>query len=309
MRISLLRIVALIFLVAVVVRGGTIAHYAAHPPRCDGDRAAIRTFVLDGQRKQLTVDTHTLKTTIEPLPKTAWGSCRPSRYTRLLARSSAAPYPLHNDGITHQDSEGIAITTDLCPSSKRGFEKRLYEALIAHYPHPVPVTLFVTGRWIDKHPRALHQLLSWEHDGKLAITWGNHTCTHPYHRGASDQNTFAITPGYDLRRDTLRLEKRLLEAGVVPSVFFRFPGLVSNKHSIKIIHDLGLIPIGTNAWIAKGQAPQKGSIVLLHGNRNEPQGVKRFLEMIQKRKTGKIVPLMEPAEVSIPSPGRIKGHP
>jgi peptidoglycan/xylan/chitin deacetylase (PgdA/CDA1 family) len=269
----------------------TVTHYTAQPPQCDGDRALIRTFVLDGQKRQLVINTQTLKTTIEPLSKTPWDTCDTSHYTQLLAHSTTAPYPLHNDGITHQDSRGVVITTDLCPSSKKGFEKQLYETLIAHYPHPVPITLFITGKWIDKHPKALKQFISWERNGALAITWGNHTYTHPYRRGAPARSTFALTPGYDLRRDTLRLEKRLLEAGVAPSVFFRFPGLISDKHTIKIIHDLGLIPIGTDAWIAKGQKPKKGSIVLLHGNRNEPQGVKRFLEIIRKQTIKKIVPL------------------
>jgi hypothetical protein len=269
----------------------TVTHYHAQPPRCDGDRAMIRTFVLDGEAKGLAIDTRTLETTVIPKPKTPWGACGASRYRHLLARSAAAPYPLHNDGITHQSSAGVAITTDLCPSSKKGFEKELYSALISRFPNPVPVTLFVTGKWIAKHPEAFGQFLKWEQTDQLAITWGNHTYTHPYHRGERDDQTFALTPGYDLRRDTLRLERRLLEAGVTPSVFFRFPGLVSDKRTIGIIHDLGLITVGTDAWIAKGQKPKKGSIVLLHGNKNEPQGVKRFLEIIRKQTIKKIVPL------------------
>ena len=284
-------IVWLILLIVPQLWAHTITHYTAHALTCCSDKAIIRTFDLDNKRKQLVVNTRTLQTSIEPLAKTPWGSCTTSRYTQLLAHSTTTPYPLHNDGIIHQDSEGIAITTDLCPSSKKGFEDKLYETLIAHYPHPVPITLFITGTWIKKHPKALKQFVSWAHEGALAITWGNHTYAHPYRRGKPDQSTFALTPGYDLRRDTLRLEKRLLQAGITPSIFFRFPGLVSNKQTIKIVHDLGLIPIGTDAWIAKGQTPKKGSIILLHGNRNEPQGVKRFLEMVQKHATGEIVPL------------------
>jgi hypothetical protein len=286
-----MKLILTLILLVTLLPAHTVTHYTPHQPLCEGNRAAIRAFVLDGKDKQLVVNTQTLKTSIEPLVKTPWSPCTDSHYLRLLARSTASPYPLHNDGITHQNSEGMAITTDLCPSSKKRFEKKLYETLISHFPNPVPVTLFITGKWIDKHPKALKQFQTWEHDGKLAITWGNHTYTHPYRPSKPDQQTFSLTPGYDLRRDTLRLEKRLLEAGVVPSVFFRFPGLISNKHTIKIIHDLGLIPIGTNAWIAKGQKPKKGSIVLLHGNRNEPQGVKRFLKMIRKQTIKKIVPL------------------
>jgi len=43
----------------------------------------------------------------------------------------------------------------------------------------------------------------------------------------------------------------------------------------------GLIPLGANAWLAKGQtriAP--GSIVLVHINGNEPEGLRLFAKWL-----------------------------
>jgi len=75
----------------------------------------------------------------------------------------------------------------------------------------------------------------------------------------------------------------MLRNGLLPSVFFRFPGLVSDQQLVFKITDFGLIPIGTDAWLAKGQAPQAGSIVLIHGNGNEPVGVNDFIALIKEK--------------------------
>ncbi|WP_063653705.1 hypothetical protein [Candidatus Arsenophonus triatominarum] len=51
---------------------------------------------------------------------------------------------------------------------------------------------------------------------------------------------------------------------------------------MKKIKNLGLIPIGSNAWLAKGEQPKSGSIVLIHGNGNEPAGIKIALNLINR---------------------------
>jgi len=268
---------------------GTVSRYKVSH-FCYDNKAIIRTFDLDGIKQQWSVDTQTLQSTILPATKAAGHPCGDSRYTRLLRQSSRSPYPLQNDGITHGTS-GIAITTDLCPSSKQGFERRLYRALIEHFPHPVPLTLFVTGKWIDKHPQAFQQLRRWEAEKKLAINWGNHTYSHPYHSNISLDKNFVLSKGYRLKQDTLRLESQLISRGITPSIFFRFPGLVSDQKSIQTINHLGLVPIGSNTWIAKGEQLKRGSIVLLHGNKNEPKGVTMFLKKLQEGKIPRIADL------------------
>ena len=66
----------------------------------------------------------------------------------------------------------------------------------------------------------------------------------------------------------------LLDSDLLPSPFFRFPGLVSNQRLIEVLRDLHLIPIGSNAWLAKGERPQPGSVILVHANGNEPEGIR-----------------------------------
>ncbi len=280
----------LLFALSGIMSASVVTNYTAHTPFCYSDSAVIRTFDLDGRRKQLVVNVNTLKTYIQDMVKTVGHPCGTNRYTRLLREASAAPFPISNDGITYQDS-GTALTIDLCPSSKKGFERRLYEKIIEKMQNPVPVTLFITGKWIKKHKKSFKQFKKWQQEGKLAITWGNHTYSHPYRKGMQNQENFALTHGYDLRSDTLKLEKYLIELGITPSVFFRFPGLVSDKKSIETITDLGLITIGADAWLAIGQKIKPGSIILLHGNLNEPRGVKMFLDLLEKGKVPKLEPL------------------
>jgi len=292
---SLLTIITitLFLLFPIHASAAKIEHYTpVTPPACYGNSAILRTFDLEGRRMQLVVDTTTLRTRIRPMVKTPGHPCGDSRYTRLLAQASAAPWPLQNDGITH-GRKGLYFTTDLCPSSKQGYERRLYQALIDHLPRPVPVTLFITKRWIDRHPEAFRELKARDRNGSLAITWGNHTARHHYHPGKPLKENFVLSPEENLSADVLELEKNLIERGVTPSVFFRFPGLVSDRKAVETVTRLGLITVGTDAWLAKGQKPKTGSIILLHGNRNEPKGVEIFLKMLDDGKIGDLHPLEE----------------
>jgi len=293
------RVPKIIFIVLLlgqsVIAAGTIHRYQAlEKIRCiqaGGDEwAFLRRFDAGEKPRALAVNTRTLQTKILPLHQKTT-ACRPdSRYRRLLSLAGSPPYPLQNDGITHA-RHGFYLSTDLCPSSKKGFEKRLYKAIIHRFPHPVPVTLFITKRWIDAHPDAFETLCQWDANGSLAVTWGNHTARHHYHPGKSLRENFVLSPEENLTQDVLELEKALLERGVTPSVFFRFPGLISNEKAVQTVTALGLIPIGTDAWLAKGEKPKEGSIILVHGNGNEPKGVTIFLELLKEGKIGKLQPI------------------
>ncbi len=274
-------VIFLLFLSYTLLFGAEVTHYR-QDLFCYGGQVNLRSFLLRGKPMQLSLDTETLQTSIHTPVRTIGHPCEneTSRYSRLLDASSKPPYPLQNDGLT-QARMAPTVTTDLCPSSKQGFEQRLYASMLEKFSQPVPITLFITGKWIKKHSKAFEQFLTWEQAHNLSITWGNHTYSHPYHPGAPLGKNFVLSPGYDLKKDTLKLEKLLIEKGVTPSVFFRFPGLVSDQKSIQTIHDLGLITIGSHTWIAKGEKIKPGSIILLHGNKNEPKGVTMFLEMLQ----------------------------
>ena len=257
------------------------------------EMALLRRFRMDDKSYLLAVETR--KLTTHTLPDRSYDihPCKKNtRYFRLLNFSSRTPYPLQNDGITHGE-KGLYLTTDLCPSSQQGFEKALYEAIIRHFSHPVPVTLFLTKRWIEKHSPAFETLRQWDANGSLAITWGNHTAWHHYHPGRPLKENFVLSTEENLTEDVLILEKTLLKRGITPAVFFRFPGLVSDEKSVETVKQLGLIVIGADAWLAKGQTPKEGSIILLHGNRNEPEGVDRFLRMLDNGEIGNLQSLTE----------------
>ena len=93
-----------------------------------------------------------------------------------------------------------------------------------------------------------------------------------------------LSRGVDVDTEVLKTEILLIQEGIVPSVFFRFPGLVSNHEVFSKVTHLGLIPVGSDAWLAKGQRPGNGSIVLIHANGNEPVGVKDFLKLLDDKR-------------------------
>ena len=96
---------------------------------------------------------------------------------------------------------------------------------------------------------------------------------------------FLLSPGTNLDTEVLENEKLMLKNGLTPSVFFRFPGLVSDKSIVRKIEEYGLIPIGSDAWLAKGQQANAGSIVLIHGNGNEEIGVKDFIQLLKTKQS------------------------
>jgi len=252
----------------------------------------LRAFKQNAKDYLLVANTSTLQTfKVAKFPYKK-ELCSNSKYQYLLDKSTQAPYPLHNDGIIANPS-GVTLTTDLCPSTKKGFEKGLYETLFKTFPQPVPVTIFITKRWIQKHYKEFKELQKWEKEKKLAITWGNHSAYHHYRFHVPDSKNYVLSPKENFKKDVFDLEKILLENGITPSVFFRFPGLVSNKKRVEELKALGLIAIGANSWLAIGQKLKDDSIILLHGNKNEPAGIKLFFKLLQEQKIHELRPLLE----------------
>jgi peptidoglycan/xylan/chitin deacetylase (PgdA/CDA1 family) len=140
----------------------------------------------------------------------------------------------------------------------------------------------MTSLWAKHHKKEFLTLQKWQKEGKLDITWGNHTYTHPYKKNIPLKQNFVLIKGYNLLKDTLNMEKFYISHNITPSIFFRFPGLISNKHTINEIKMLGLITIGSNTWLAKGEKIKNNSIILIHGNKNEEKGVKIFLKELKK---------------------------
>ena len=211
--------------------------------------------------------------------------------TYMMLRSLAKQYKkgLQNSGIQNIFSKSeIIITTDLCPSSNK-LDKYFYEKIYniytsnsltkkgANNKSPLPVGIAITGKWIKKHKKDLRWLLEREEEKELKISWINHSFNHNFIRGEEYKSNFLLIKGTNIKNEVFKTEELMLNEGLKMSIYFRFPGLISNEKIYNKLLDYGLIPIGSDSWISKGQYPKSGSIVLVHTNGNNKKGKNRFI--------------------------------
>jgi hypothetical protein len=90
------------------------------------------------------------------------------------------------------------------------------------------VALAISGLWLMRHGADFQWLKEQERSGALEITWVNHSYHHPYVPGRPVANNFLLMPGFDMQSEILDEERLLIANGETPSIFFRFPGLVSD---------------------------------------------------------------------------------
>jgi len=264
---------------------------------------AMRSLVFDGKQRLLVTEVDTLATRLvapdeldceDPDAEEAFER---SRFGRALFAATEAPFPRHNDGVQRATSpvEGLFVTADLCPAPRQKFAPSLFEALASvarETGRAVPVAIAVSADWLTRHEAQFSSLVEMERAGELAITWVNHSRSHPFDAAAPMEQTFLLTAGLDADSEVTATEIALLERGMVPSVFFRFPGLVSDERWMQRLAAYSLIPLGSDAWLAYGQRPTAGSVVLVHGNGNEPAGVSAFLRQLPAmRAIGPFLPL------------------
>lgn len=253
---------------------------------------AIRHYLVDGLRHLLLINPATLETTVATVGSMTAAAgddlalLKASPYFLALDRSLTSQNKLQNAGLTRAGTatSGLFLTVDLCPSRKP-FEQEMFAVLAelaAKTAAPVPVAVAITGHWMAHHREETEWLKGEVAARRLAITWVNHSYSHPYDPKAPLDRTFLLTTGVDLQQEVLATEVAMLENGLVPSPFFRFPGLVADALLLKKLRQLSLIPVGSDAWLAKGEAAIGGSIILVHGNGNEPQGIKKLLPLLRQ---------------------------
>lgn len=261
---------------------------------------AIRGFKKDGVEHRLAVDAESFAAFDLPAARLSPAKHAPvdsfgrTRLGRSVRHYTAPPFRLQNGGVTRaeHDADGLFLTVDLCPS-RRPFERELFEAAEAlGKGAPVPVAVMVSGLWLASHPEEVAYLKGEVAAGRLAITWVNHSWHHHYDAKAPLAENFLLAPGTDLTAEVLRLEELLLAGDLVPSPFFRFPGLVSDRAVMERLGELSLVPIGADAWLAKGEEPKRGSFILVHGNGNEPKGIRLALPLLREKKP-RLLPLAE----------------
>lgn len=250
-------------------------------------RVAIRSFRRGGEDFFLVLDpyrfslTETASATVLSSPATGDAPLWGTPFYGALQRLTSPPYHLQNDGLRHSEHPvpGYFLTADLCPA-KKPLDRRFVEAMgTLPQKSPIPVALMVSGLWIQRHESDLAWLREKESSGMLSITWVNHSFTHAFDPSAPLERNFLLTPKTDFLHEVLALERLLIEQGIAPSPFFRFPGLVSSRRLVEELRNLSLIPIGSDAWLAKGETAKPGSVVLVHGNGNEPEGIRLLLSL------------------------------
>lgn len=253
-------------------------------------RIAIREFIDGADAKVLSIDPVTFETSVTGTQETLTASVdhewQKTPFALSLVRYTAPDWRLQNSGIRRGETklDGVFLTVDLCPSRKP-LDKALFEATVEVFKRekaPAPVAIAVSGLWMERHTEDLRWLMDKSASGELDITWINHTETHPYHGDRPLNLDFLLSEGVDFEKEVLANEALMLGSSIRPTPFFRFPGLVSDNGLLKRLRALSLIPIGTDAWLAKKEIPQKGSIILVHGNGNEPEGVAALMELYKK---------------------------
>ena len=212
-----------------------------------------------------------------------------SPYARALAAAAQNAKKLQDAGLTHSlpEERGISLTIDLCPSAKP-LDRSLFKAILAAFgkiEQPVPLAIALSGLWMEKHAQDLLWLSRLSRSGQVTIDWINHSYHHQYDPRLPLRRNFLLEKGVDLNAEILNTEKKMIECGLTPSVFFRFPGLVSDYAEFARVLAYGLIPVGSDAWLAKRQKAEPGSIVLIHGNGNEPLGISKFLALITSERS------------------------
>jgi hypothetical protein len=280
---------------------GSVKDYQAAPALATaGEKRVVqlRTYAQNGAELALVVSPEDFSTrvvrreTLTQVAPASWAAIGQALagtpYLRALSDANQHASALQDAGITHllPAEHGVVLTVDLCPSRKPIDEILIQSVLSTFTPeeHPVPIALAVTGTWMAKHPADLAQLIALDHKNKLKITWINHSYHHRYDPKLPLVKNFLLENGTVLEEEVLKNEIAMLDAGITPSPFFRFPGLISDAEIVHSVVAYGLIPIGSDAWLAKKEKAKAGDIVLVHGNGNEPAGVNAFLALLAQEK-------------------------
>ena len=216
----------------------------------------------------------------------SWEHSRKSNYIEALYRFTEIPATLASNGLSHatKNVDGFFLTVDMCPSvnpTEKDFFQMLVD-LIAKRKTPFPVAISMTGAWIEKHNKDFNWLIEQKNNQKLDIIWVNHSYSHFYLLDLVNQENFILNPFTDLTLELFETEKTLIKNGQTPSAFFRFSGLISDSKTLELSRKYGFIPLGADAWLAKQQKPTNGSIILVHGNGNEHQGIIDIMPILKE---------------------------
>jgi hypothetical protein len=261
-----------------------------------GDRVVlIRSLMLDGEPSyvlvnaadfELKIVSKQVVDTVTTLP-TRWQEKEGYPYLQALERSkNGVLCHLDQPHIRYDHGINVTTTVDMC-QSRRTWEAGFYQWLVElglERNQPQSVGVAMTGLWAHRHSDKFNQLVEWDRNNLLDVRWINHSYHHQLSKTADGRYLFLTDPAIDFEDEVLSLEKLLLEQGVMFSLLFRFPGLTHDAGRLRQLSDLGLFALDANAWVAKGELVENGSVILLHGNGNEPVGIEMFFEWVEALK-------------------------
>ncbi len=255
-------------------------------------RLAIRRFSVDGASLMLTVEPATLATSLEhaqcwSCADTDGAAQKDTRFIRAVEAPSQhaistakQPDVLFNAGLSHGQGDGAFITGDLCPS-RQPLDRAFLNKLEALEPG-MPIALSISGLWLIRHWTDFQWLRAQARSGALAIAWVNHSYHHPYFPSRPAGRNYMLTPGFDPQAEILDTERLLIANGETPSVFFRFPGLISDAALMEIVRRDHLVALGADGWLVFAPPLRPGAILLVHANGNEPAGLRLFSKLLEK---------------------------
>jgi hypothetical protein len=290
----------------VTANGARPRDYHAILQSCVNDagarKLATRRMALSGEATLFAIDPESLATSLERARcwrclDTSDAAEADTRFMRALKKPEpdpATPKVLENAGLSHGKGEGVFVTGDLCPS-RRPLDRDFLELLGRQGPG-TPVALAISGLWMVRHADDLDWLKQQAASGALSIAWVNHSYHHPYVKSRPDAQTYLLTPGVDMDAEIFDTERLMIANGLTPSVFFRFPGLVSDPGLMEKLRERHLVALGADSWLALGPRPRPGSIVLVHPNGNEEAGLRIFSRLTRQGK------ILEPLRSIIEAP-------
>jgi len=176
--------------------------------------------------------------------------------------------PIAISGVTTEE-RALALTFDACATKKQanGFDEKIFEIL---QREKIPVTIYMTGTWAEKHPSAVKQI--------AAADWveiGNHSYSHP--------RLTLLQP--DRLRTQIRYTNRILLDKVGrPALSLRPPAGAWNQDVLRAANqeNLPLVLWSVVSGDAGGHIPadrirhvvleqaRPGSIVIFHINKRGP---------------------------------------
>ncbi len=235
-----------------------------------------RIVLEDGQLLYYYIDMSTLEYGISDSLEPSGDSSQSltGLYEKLHRHLMASGKPYtggHAPGISKRDMN-LLMTTDLCPT-RRSLDLRFYKILAKLHSSEnrvLPLIIFFSGNWILQHPEGLRAI----RDSRIPFLAGNHTRSHIMKRGNRHLDR--------LDEEIVATELIMLRTGLLPSFYFRYPGLRHRKKDMATLLRLNMVPLDANIWM--GSRIRNWGILLVHSNGHVPSEVRAFIRFVSKNR-------------------------